>query len=323
MTATTGDRPLFAAFLIVCAMTVIGVVDNFVRVFSDDLTLWEFHFIRAAMALPMIAFAAFALGGLSLRPKRLSRVALRSLLIAGAMMLLFASLPVLPMAQVTAGFLTSPLFVLMFSVLFLGEPVGPRRIAAVAVGFFGAMLVVDPFSKGVDWRVFLPMGAAAFYAGSLIVTRRACRNEAPTALVFADFIGFLLIGAVGLGVFAWVAPAPDLVSEVPFVLGPTQLFVGEPPSWTVLFWMLGMAAGAAIAILGLIRAYQSAEASFLTLFDFTYVIAGSAAAYVIWGETPPPTIWIGATLIILSGAYLSYRQMAATARSAASRVGAE
>ncbi len=66
------DGTAFGAALILGGMAVLGITDNFVRLISDAAGLWQFHLLRSAMALPMLALAAAALG-LALRPRRLGR----------------------------------------------------------------------------------------------------------------------------------------------------------------------------------------------------------------------------------------------------------
>ena len=62
--------------LIVAGMVVIGYIDNFVRVIAEGVSVWQFHLLRTALALPLLALAAGF--GLRLRPLRPLRVAVRS-----------------------------------------------------------------------------------------------------------------------------------------------------------------------------------------------------------------------------------------------------
>ena len=71
-------------------MVVIGCIDNFVRVIAADISVWQFHALRSAMALPPTALMAPA--GLRLRPLRPGRVAVRSAAQAASMLLYFGSL---------------------------------------------------------------------------------------------------------------------------------------------------------------------------------------------------------------------------------------
>ena len=116
------------ASLIVAGMTAIGFVDNFVWVIAAEISVWQFHLLRSAIALPLLALAAAF--GLRLRPNRPARVAARAALHGTAMLLYFAALGFLPIAQVGAGLFTAPLFVLLFAAILFGSasvPASSRR----------------------------------------------------------------------------------------------------------------------------------------------------------------------------------------------------
>lgn len=302
MSVETGDRPALAIALLVGGMLVMSFVDNLVRVFSDDLSVWQFHLLRAAFALPMLGAAAMMLRGETIRPRRLWWVILRGVLIAISMLLFFASIPMLPMAQCTAGLFTAPLFVVTISALFLNEPVGPRRIVAVAAGFLGAMLIVQPFGQSVTAFAVMPVVAGFFYALSVLITRQKCREESPVALLFANFTAFGLMGICGAAALTAFPPSETLHAAAPFLFSTWQ----TPPGWAVL-GMAGMALGAVIGIAGLTRAYQLADSSFLTLFDYTHLIGATFFAWVLWSEIPPMESAVGIALIVGAGAYIALR----------------
>jgi drug/metabolite transporter (DMT)-like permease len=126
----------YGAAMILGGMVVLGLTDNFVRLIADGAGLWQFHLLRSAMALPLLAAAAFALR-LPVAPVRPGAVAARSAVQAAAMLLYFGALAMAPIAQVGAALFTAPLWVLLFAAGLFGRPIGPRRLAAVALGFAG------------------------------------------------------------------------------------------------------------------------------------------------------------------------------------------
>ena len=123
------------ASLIVAGMAVIGFIDNFVWVIAAEISVWQFHLVRSAMALPLLALAAAF--GLPPAPEPPGPRRARAAVQGAAMLLYFAALGFLPIAQVGAGLFTAPLFVLLFAALLFRERIGPRRLAAVAAGFAG------------------------------------------------------------------------------------------------------------------------------------------------------------------------------------------
>ena len=110
------------AVLIVAGMTLVGFIDNFVRVIAAEVSVWEFHLLRTAMALPLLALAA----GLGRRSGRSAPAGSRCgpRVQGAAMLCYFASLGFLPIAQVGAALFTAPLFVLLFAALLFRRPSG-------------------------------------------------------------------------------------------------------------------------------------------------------------------------------------------------------
>lgn len=82
------------------------------------------------------------LGFGTMRPQRLWAVSVRSLLIAVGMLLYFGSLAFMPIAQSLAGLFTSPIFVLLMTVVVLKQKIGLWRVLAVVIGFTGILLVL-------------------------------------------------------------------------------------------------------------------------------------------------------------------------------------
>ena len=136
-------KPGLAALSILGGMATLGLTDNFVPHISERGSLWQFHFVRSLMAFAIL-IGVVALGYGSLRAKRPLAVLGRSFFQAGAMLIYFGCLSVLPIGVVVAGLFTSPLFVVLISIVFQGKTVGPFRWAAVVIGFVGAL----KFAKG-------------------------------------------------------------------------------------------------------------------------------------------------------------------------------
>ena len=204
------------ASLIVAGMAAIGFIDNFVWVIAAEVSVWQFHLVRSAMALPALALAAAL--GLRLRPNRPGRVAARAAVQGTAMLLYFASLGFLPIAQVGAGLFTAPLFVLLLAALLFRERIGPRRLAAVAAGFAGVLMILRPDPATMGPEALMPLAAGALYGLGNLLTREWCADEPVGALLAAFFAALGLIGAAGCLVLALhpaAGPATFLTSRAP------------------------------------------------------------------------------------------------------------
>lgn len=293
------DRTLLAAGAILIYAFIIGYTDNFVRVIAAEAGLWQFHATRGAMALVLLGAAALVLG-LRLRPVNLGAVAARSAIHGAAMLIYFGALAFLPVAQVAAGLFTAPIFVLLISRLVYGHPVGPLRILAVVTGFLGVMLVLGPEAiGGASLAALLPVVAGALYAMGNIATREWCAAETAETLL-AGFFGMLgLLGLAGLVLLALFAvPVPegaDGFLQRGWVV----------PSSTFLFWTSVQAAGSLFAVGMMIRAYKMADASKVSVFEYTILPASAFWGWVLWAEVLTPLAVTGMVLIAVAGGMLA------------------
>ena len=293
-------RPVAAALFVIAAMGVIGFIDNFVVVIAEETGLWQFHLMRAAMVLPILALGT-VLGFGTLRPRCAGPVMLRSVLVSVSMVLYFGALAFLPISEVVAGLFTAPIWVMLFSVLFLGQRVGPVRSLAAVAGFLGVLLVLKPDAGALTPVAAVPLIAGLFYALGAIVTRERCAGESVTAIL-AGFFGTMAVWALlGLAVLAVAAP------EAPPGADGFILRGWGPPSDTVLFWTVVQAVGSILGVGLLTRGYQLADASFVSVFEYTLLGFVSAWAWILRGEALDALSLAGLCLIALSGIVIALR----------------
>lgn len=303
----TPDRTLTAAGMILVYATVIGFGDNFVRVVAVEAGLWQFHAIRTAMALVLVGLLMRPLG-LRLRPVNLGAVVARSAIHGIAMLIYFGCLAFLPVAQVAAGLFTAPIFVLLISRFAYGHHIGPVRIAAVGVGFVGVILVLGPSAmSGASVAALLPVAAGALYALGNIATREWCAGESAETLLVAFFVALGVLGLTGLAVLA-VVPVAVPEGAAGFV---QRGWVW--PSGTFYFWTFVQAAGSLVGVGLMIRAYQIAAASRVSVFEYIILPASALWGWLIWGEVLGLSAGVGMGLIALAGGMIALRARAPVA----------
>jgi hypothetical protein len=132
----------------------------------------------------------------------------------------YASLPLLDLSVAAVALYTSPLMIALLSALVIGEPVGPRRWAAIAIGFAGVLAILRPGTDAFSWIMLLPILGAAFYAMAMILTRSKCLGEPPLALALALNVSLLAAGLIMSGVLWALDLGPEVTAAHPFVLGP-------------------------------------------------------------------------------------------------------
>lgn len=300
MTSRPADRPLLAALLMICAMSVIGVIDNFIAPLSHHVGLWQFHLTRAMIAWPLVAILPF-LGLGTLRPNRVWAVAVRSALVAVSMLFYFSALAMMPIAQALGGLFTSPIFILLFSATILGQRIGPWRIGAVAIGFAGILLVLQPDPQNFDLRILIPVCAGVFYAMGAIATRTLCAGESTVAILAGMWVMLGTMGAVGT-VVLMLWPLADPNGPVMFATRPWVW-----PMWDALPLILLQAVGSVTGVFLIIKSYQLGEPSHVSVFEYSVMIFGPLFAWVAFAQ---PIGWLqvaGVGLIAMAGAIIALR----------------
>ncbi|MEL6957770.1 MAG: DMT family transporter [Pseudomonadota bacterium] len=298
--AMQDTRPALSMICTLSGMFVLALTDNLVVLISETSSLWFFQTIRGALAVSMIGCLAL-LGLVSLKAKRPLRVIARNAMTATSLLVYFGCLAFLPIGVVAAGFLTAPIWVLVFSILFRGTRAGPRRLAAVALGFAGALMVVWPEEGSLTLLSFTPILAGVFYAISAIGTRAWCEGEGTWVMTFA-YVGILgLYGLTGL-IILTIWPIGDPAAGVQWV---TTGYVA--PTVTFGWVTLAQAVGSILGVLLLTRGYQLGEASYVAINEYSMIVFASFFAWLLWDQTISEFAMIGMGLIILSGSIIALR----------------
>lgn len=193
-----------------------------------------------------------------------------------------------PIAQVVAIDMTSPFIVILAARLMLGEHIGPHRALAALVGFAGGMLILAPWSDSFSAYSLLPLGAAAMWAGSSVMTKQLAAVEKPESVTV-----YLL---------ALLTPinAAFLLASSGFDFGAAFAL----PSGTVLWVILALAALTAAAQYLLTLAYARADASYLQTFDNVRLPLNTLAGWLVFAYAPDGYLWVGAVLIVGASLYL-------------------
>jgi drug/metabolite transporter (DMT)-like permease len=209
----------------------------------------------------------------------------RGLLLATATLIYFTSLTVLPLADAAAIAFVLPLFVAALAVPMLNERLDGARLAAIFVGFAGALLVVRPGSSVFTLYALLPMAMAFCNALYQILTRKIAGLEHPlTSLIWGAIVGAALLSLVLP--FAW--KTPDRASH-----------------WALLV-VIGMLASVGHYLL--IRAYDYASASLLAPFTYSGLLWAMALGFLVFGSFPDGWALGGMSVIVASGLFIVSRQ---------------
>ena len=301
---TTQDRPGIAAALMLFALFTLAFQDGLIRIAAPETSIWTFQMIRSTSNFLLILVLARVLwGGLPPRPKVFWPVVLRSLCLLTAMFCFFGGVEYLTLAEMAAGLYTFPIFVTVLSWLILRERIGIARISAVGIGALGALLILQPGASDFSAIKLLPVGAGLCYAGVIILTRRWCREESPVTLAPGVALAFGTAGGLGLVVLGISPLPPEVVAQIPYL---TRGWVD--PSLEIIAIALVCSVMNLSSNIALAKAYQSAEASWLAPFDYSYLIFATLWGWVLFSDLPDLWMALGMALIAAAGMFTAWRE---------------
>jgi drug/metabolite transporter (DMT)-like permease len=281
------DRILRAILSTIVAMACFAILNAMSKTLSTSgYPVIEVIWARYVFAfLFMLALFLPGSGRKLFSIRRLDTQVVRGLLLFFSSFLFFHGVVYLPLATAASISLASPIIVTALSARFLKEPVGPRRWAAVVVGFMGALIVVRPGHEGFDWHVLLIVASTVCSSFYQLFSRRYGQSERPDAsATLATIVG--TVAATPFVPFEWVTPTTTWHA---------LLFVG-----------MGIMAGTGHYFLTI--AYSQAPASVVTPFNYTQLIGSAILGYAVFHEMPDLWTWVGAAVIIASGLYIGYRE---------------
>lgn len=296
----TASQTVLAALCVIGAMALFGLIDNFMGLVAEVGGLWQFHLLRSAIALGVLACVAWLTGAV-LWPRRPAVVLGRNLLSGTAMVIYFGCLGYMPIAQAVAGLFTAPIFVVLISVLVYRERIGSRRISAVALGFVGIIMVLRPDAQGIGWLTILPVLAGVTHAMGNIVTRKYCADEDTFAILGGFFSVMLCVGAVGT-VLMTLSTAPVPAGADGYL---TRGWVW--PEGIFLTMIIVQGVGSLIGVGLIIRAYQIAEASSVAVFENAMLVFATLWGIVLWGDIPDALGFAGLGAIALAAVIITRR----------------
>ena len=236
-------------------------------------------------ALFVTVLVARAPGGLraAVRSRRPFLQILRALLLIADVVLMIFAFVRLGLVETHAVFAAYPLLVTALSVPLLAERIGWRRWTAVAVGFVGILIILQPGRQAISADIWLPFAAALCFALYGVLTRLASAED--SALVSFFWTGIWgAVAATALGLWYWEPLAPR--------------------DW---LWMAALCLAAAVSHGLLIRAYALAEASILQPFAYTQIAWVSIIAVLVFDERLRPNVVLGVLVVVGAGLFTLWR----------------
>ncbi len=270
------------------ATALFSVADTIAKFLSTQLPIVEIAWIRYVIFVCVAASLAWRASP----GDRMRMVAVRSwrmqvargLCLVGSTLLFITGVRSMEMAQATAISFVSPLMITVLSIPLLGEVVGMRRWAAVAVGLIGVLVVVRPATGGFQPAALFGVASALCWSLGLIITRKMSGTERPATTL-------LWSAGVGTAVLSCLLPFHQV--------WPTLAQFG-------LTLVLGCLASAGQWLV--VLAHRQAPASVLAPFSYIQLLWSALMGFLVFANVPDRWTLTGAAIIIASGLYTAHRE---------------
>jgi drug/metabolite transporter (DMT)-like permease len=275
-----GIIAMMAAMTLFCCNDALMKLAREVFPAGQALALRTIFAVMASLAL-VVFMSDWRKLSLGLRPLVLARACVDAL---GALTFIWA-LGLLPLANITAIVMASPLLIVLLAVLLRVESVGWRRALALAVGFVGVLIVMRPSADGFSAAALVALAGTGLVAVRDLTTR-FITSDIPSTVISLTTV--VVVGLLGVGMSA--------------------VETWQPP-WRI---ELAYLAGAAVLVTGggfsIISAFRNTDVGVVAGYRYSVVPIAVLIGWLVWGETPDAIAFAGIALIVGSGLYTLHRQ---------------
>ena len=253
---------------------------------SEHLHPFQITFFSCLFGLLIILPVFLRTGLAPLRTARPWLQFVRGSVQGTGLLLTFTAITMTSLANVASLRFTAPLFGTVLAILFLGEAIRARRIAALVVGCLGVLIIIRPGFAGADLGMVLTLFSAVAVSAVIIMVKVLTRTD--SSLTITIYTGFYTVP----------------VSLVP------SLFVWRWPAADDLIWLLVMGTLSAGANLFFAQALREADLTATLPMEFTQLLWAALIGYLAFSQVPDLWTWVGGIVIFASTTYIALRERA-------------
>ena len=291
---------------ILTGMALFSIQDSLIKYIFEDTALYELYFGRTLTALILLAlYLKITSQKLVMKTYYPLLTTVRVICFFFGFSFFYISLTYMSLAMANALFFSSPFFISILAILFLGEKVGIRRWLAIIVGFLGVYIVLNPNFENFDYTKLAPVACALFYAISMTITKITSDKDSVYSQMF-----HLYIGAIGISIIFFIFTGKGQFNTfsdptLQFIL--REWFTNPTYSWP---FILIMGLVASLSFYFVFSAYSIASPSVVSLFEYSLIIWAIIIGYLLFNDIPTVRTFIGVALIIGAGVYIYIREKA-------------
>ena len=276
------------ATIMVLAMLGFAIEDALIKLLAGALPIGQIVGLLGIGGAGVFALLCRARKEALWHPDFLARsVLLRNLAELFGTLGFVTAIALIPLSTASAILQAAPLLVTLGAAVFLQEPVGWRRWAAILVGFFGVLLIIRPGTDGFNWLSLFAVQGVVGLAIRDLATRRVSFTISSMQL---SFLAFLMLIPAALILLAFGGVAPVMPTAPQSGLIGAAVLIG------------------AISYFGITYAMRVGEIGFVTPFRYSRMIFALIIGLTVFGENPDALTLIGAGIIVASGLYTLWRE---------------
>jgi drug/metabolite transporter (DMT)-like permease len=293
-TINTSSEVMMGLVLMSISVLISPVIDIFSKLAITTIPSAEITAARfAVQALCMLPIVLWRKNLADTTWRQSLFHAIRGAIITVSMISFVTTLKYMAVADAIAIFFVEPIILTILSSIFLKEAIGWRRYTACGVGFFGAILIIQPSFQEVGYVALLPVVSAVCIAISAMMNRALAQREDPWVMQFHMGLWGLLICAILL--YIGHGSGSDIFDPV-------------MPDLRASLYLVGVGVTAAVAGIFGVYAYRSAPASTLAPLQYFEIVSATAFAWLVFGDFPDALKWLGILIIMGSGFYIIWRE---------------
>jgi len=292
--------------LIIIAMMVFSVQDGIMKHIYNFVSLYEIYLIRTVVSFILILiFLILTKKPIVFKSQYPILTLCRVILFFFGFSSFYISLTILPLGTATALFFVTPFLITIFAHFFLKEEIGPRRWSAIAVGFVGVYITLNPDFSNFNYLSLLPILCAFCYSLSMIIIKITSDKDSVYTQTFTFYIGAIIFSIIFY-----------------FVIGDGKFDTSEHPAaqfifreWFVdiensILFMVATGITATLAFLLLFSAYSIASPAVVSPFEYSILLWSPLIGWIYFNEVPTLSTVIGILIIVSSGIYIFLREKA-------------
>ena len=291
------NRNVFGIASLTFGVMLFSTQDAIIKSISHDYAVTLAMTLRCIVSLPLLLILVHLECGIAkLRSPLFWALIMRGGILLVAYTTYYMGLPALPLAEAIALFFAAPIIVTILSIPMLGEKVSGQSWAAIALGFIGVLVILQPGTALFNPAALFSLVSAATYALAMIIARKLGVSESATVMAFYQNAVYL-IGALSIAAFF-------VVMRIDHLGHPSLDFLVRAWSWpkSYDFFLMGICGAiAAIAMSLLTNAYRMADANLVTVFEYTGMFWAPLWGFLFFNEIPRWTTITGLGLILIAG----------------------